>query len=111
MEQFRTYTPGMLKLLETQSTPNEPVEIVLLLGKKPAEWANLGGRERAEQVLRTYKARIVFYDQLLKDAYSAYADYMEKRKMADRLAEVMRAIDDYAPPDEVEATDRDEAVA
>ena len=109
--QIEKYTSGMLKLLEAQGTPNEPVEIVLLLGKEPAEWANLGGRERAEQVLRPYRARIVFYDQLLRDAYSAYDDYMKERQVVDRLAEVMRAIDDYAPPTETEATDRDEAAA
>ena len=109
--QIEKYTSGMLKLLEAQGIPNEPVEIVLLLGKEPAEWANLGGRERAEQVLRTYRARIVFYDRLLKEAYSAYEDYMKGRQVVDRLAEVMRAIDDYAPPTETEATDRDEAAA
>ena len=103
--QIEKYTSGMLKLLEAQGTPNEPVEIVLLLGKEPAEWANLGGRERAEQVLRPYRARIVFYDQLLRDAYSAYDDYMKERQVVDRLAEVMRAIDDYAPPDEAGAAD------
>ena len=111
-KQIEKYTSGMLKLLEKQSTPNEPVEIVLLLGREPAEWANLGGRERAEQVLRPYRARIVFYDQLLGDAYSAYDDYMKKRKIVDRLGEVMRAIDDYAPPADTEADDdRDETAA
>ena len=109
LRQIEKYTSGMLKLLEAQGIPNEPVEIVLLLGKEPAEWANLGGRDRAEQVLRPYRARIVFYDQLLREAYSAYDDYMKGRQVVDRLAEVMRAIDDYAPPTEAEAADRDEA--
>ena len=104
--QIEKYTSGMLKLLEAQGTPNEPVEIVLLLGKEPAEWANLGGRERAEQVLRTYRARIVFYDELLRDAYSAYDDYLKGRQVVDRLAEVMQAIDDYAPSTDADAGDR-----
>ena len=111
-KQIEKYTSGMLKLLEAQNIPNEPVEIVLLLGREPAEWANLGGRERSEQVLRPYRARIVFYDQLLGDAYSAYDDYMKERKIVDRLGEVMRAIDDYAPPADTEADDdRDETAA
>ena len=106
IKQIEKYTSGMLKLLEAQDTPNQPVEIVLLLGRKPTEWANLGGRERAEQVLKPYGARIVFYDQLLKDAYNAYADYMEKKQIIDRLAEVMQAIDDYAPSTDADAGDR-----
>ena len=109
--QIEKYTSGMLKLLKAQGIPNEPVEIVLLLGKEPTEWANLGGRDRAEQVLRTYRARIVFYDQLLREAYSAYDDYMKGRQVVDRLGEIMRAIDDYAPPTEAEVADRDEAAA
>ncbi len=111
IKQLEKYTSGMLKLLRAQGATNEPVEIVLLLGKEPAEWASEDGKDRMIRTLSTYNARIVFYDQLLKDAYSAYADYMEKKQIADRLGEVMRAIDDYAPPAETEATDRDEAAA
>ena len=105
VKQIEKYTSGMLRLLEAQDTSNEPIEFVLLLGRRPSEWMNMGGRERSERILATYRARIVFYDQLLKDAYSAYDDYLKKKHIVDRLAEVMRAIEDYAPTAEAEAVD------
>ena len=105
VKQLEKYTSGMLKLLRAQGATNEPVEIVLLLGKAPAEWASEDGKDRMIRTLSAYNARIVFYDQLLKDAYSAYADYMEKRKIVARLGKVMQAIDDYAPPAETETAD------
>ena len=111
IKQIEKYTSGMMELLRAQGATNEPVEIVLLLGKEPVEWMREDSRNRMIRVLSNYNARIVFYDELLKDAYSAYDDYMKKRRTVDRLAEVMRAIDDYAPPSETEATERDEAAA
>ena len=105
VKQIEKYTSGMLRLLEAQGTPNEPVDFVLLLGKEPSEWANVKGRERSEQILTTYRARTVFYDQLLRDAFGAYDDYLQKKQIVDRLAEVMQAIEDYAPVTEAEAAD------
>ena len=111
IKQIEKYTSGMVELLRAQESTNESVEIVLLLGKEPAEWVREDSRNRMIRVLSNYNARIVFYDRLLKDAYSAYDDYMKKRRTVDRLEMVMRAIDDYAPPTEVEAGDQDEAAA
>lgn len=54
-------------------------------------------RQNAVKALEPYKARIVFYDQLLGHAYKAYTDYFEQRKVVDRLAGVIKAIEDYAP--------------
>ena len=109
IKQIEKYTSGMVELLRAQGATNESVEIVLLLGKEPAEWMREDGRNRMIRVLSNYNARIVFYDRLLKDSYSSYDDYMKKRRTVDRLEMVMRAIDDYAPPTEAEAGDRDEA--
>ena len=100
LQQIMKYRSGILKLLEAQDTPSEPVEFVLLLGKNPRDWTTPRDKEASLESLKPYGARIVFYDKLLKDAYSAYTDYLEKKQIADRLGEVMRAIDDYAPPTE-----------
>lgn len=106
LKQIEKYTSGMLKLLEAQNAANEPVEFVLLLGRALPEWNNPGGKKRTINSLKeNYNTRIVFYDQLLKDAYSAYDDYMKKRRVVDRLADVLRAIEDYAPTTENETAD------
>ena len=105
VKQIEKYTSGMLKLLEAQGAMNEPIEFVLLLGKPPAEWRNTGGKERMTQVLVPYKARIVFYDQLLKDAYSAYDDYLKQKQVLAHLSKVIQAIDDYVPSSTTKASE------
>lgn len=99
LKQIEKYYSGMRKVLARHNTPNEPIEIVLLLGKEPTEWMDATRKEKAIGVLKEYNSRVVFYDRLLEDAYKAYRDYLEKRVVVDRLAKVIRAIDDYAPDD------------
>jgi hypothetical protein len=49
------------------------------------------------QSLATVNARIVFYDELLTNAQQAYADYLEEHIKVDKLWDVFKAIDDFAP--------------
>ncbi len=104
-EQIEKYYSGMRKILDRQQLSNEPIEIVLLLGKEPQEWQDTVRKEKAVESLKLYNGRIVFYDQLLNDAYEAYKDYLEKRTVVDSLAKVIQAIDDYAPSTPEEAAD------
>lgn len=99
IKQIEKYTSGMLKLLARQNS-SERVEFVLVLGEEPREWANPGGKDRMNEALRPYNARIVFYESLLENAYKMYQDYLKKREVVDRLSEVIHAINDYAPPEE-----------
>ena len=102
--QIGKYYTGIRKILRKQDALHDPIEIVLLLGKEPQEWGDKISEEPAIRALQGYHARIVFYDKLLEDAYQAYNDYFKKRAVVDRLANVMRAIDDYAPENQTEAT-------
>jgi len=96
--QIKKYYTGLRKLLENQNIYNEPIEIILMLGKYPIEWNDGIEKETAIKQLESINARIVFYDQLLTEAYKIYKDYLDKRRsVVDRLAKVMQAIDDYAP--------------
>ena len=94
-KQVQKYFNGVSKLLEAQNVAHEPVEIVLVLGKKPAEWANPGEKERFKGALEKYNVRVVFYDELLASAYRCYADYLEREKQYNRIQEVIQAIEDF----------------
>ena len=76
-EQIRKYWSGMKKILKARGNPNEPFEFVLLLGKEPRDWTS----PEDDDSLKSYGARIVYYDQLLNDAYRAYAEYFEKKQI------------------------------
>lgn len=97
LDQSEKYLSGMMRLLEAQGTPHEPIEIVFVLGKPPREWSNPGGKDRVLEQLKTNSARIVYYDELLANAEKSYRDYLSHRSVVDTLGQVIAAIDDYAP--------------
>ena len=98
LDQAEKYLSGMLRLLEAQGTPHEPIEIVFVLGANPREWSNPDGKNRVREALKTSRARVVFYDELLTNADQAYGDYLAAHVKLDKLWEVFAAIDDFAPP-------------
>ena len=98
--QIRVYRDGARRLLEKTTYKDWPIEIICLLGKPPPEWKDASGTGPLGVVasLKTVDARIVFYDELLTNAQSAYADYLEEHIKVDKLWRVFEAIDDFTPP-------------
>ncbi|MEM9439085.1 MAG: ATP-binding protein [Pseudomonadota bacterium] len=96
--QVRKYREGVRKILDQSDHKNWPIEIVVLVGKPPPEWANTRGQEDVIAALDAVDARLVFYDQLVDNAQKSYADYLEAHKKVDRLWNVFRSIDDFVPP-------------
>ena len=97
--QIAKYRSAMAKMLEEMELDNEPIEIVCLLGKPPAEWENPDGRRIVEETLKVQQARYVNYNQLLENASQAYSDYMKHKVTVDRLSKIIREIEEYAGPD------------
>ena len=98
-EQIGKYRSGLAKILEDLGMSNQPIEIVILLGTPPSDWNDPGGKKRVTDVLASYDARFVLYDELLHNAFEAYSDFRKKKRTVDRLQEVIKAIEDYAPDD------------
>jgi hypothetical protein len=98
--QIRVYRDGARKILEKTTYKNWPIEIICVLGKPPREWNDASGTgpSGVTATLKTVDARIVFYDELLTNAQSAYADYLEEHVKVDKLWGVFAAIDDFTPP-------------
>ncbi|HEX8418635.1 MAG TPA: ATP-binding protein [Sphingomonas sp.] len=98
--QIRVYRDGARRLLEKTTYKDWPIEIICLLGKPPPEWKDASGTGPSGVIasLKTVDARIVFYDELLTNAQSAYADYLEEHIKVDKLWGVFEAIDDFTPP-------------
>jgi hypothetical protein len=98
--QIRVYRDGARKILEKTTYKDWPIEIICLLGKPPREWKDASGTgpSGVKATLKTVDARIVFYDELLTNAQSAYADYLEEHVKVDKLWGIFEAIDDFTPP-------------
>ncbi len=99
MKQVRKYRDGARRILEKTSYKSWPIEIIILLGTPPPEWddATGTGSVGVARSLATVDARIVFYDELLTNAQQAYADYLEEHIKMDKLWDVFKAIDNFAP--------------
>lgn len=97
LEQLEKYKSGMTTLLNNMGKAMEPVEFVVVLGKRPSEWKTEDGERRSRKHFDTYNARIVFYDRLLEEAEEMYTDYLKKRQAVTYLTKVIRNIEDYAP--------------
>jgi hypothetical protein len=100
IKQVRTYRDGVKKIIDGTDQKGWPIEIICLLGKHPPEWFDAvgTGREGVIAGLKNVDARIVLYDELLANAQSAYADYLEEHVKVDKLWGVFEAIDDFTPP-------------
>jgi hypothetical protein len=98
--QIRVYRDGARKILEKTTYKDWPIEIICLLGKPPREWKDASGTgpSGVKATSKTVDARIVFYDELLTNAQSAYADYLEEHVKVDKLWGIFEAIDDFTPP-------------
>lgn len=103
IDQIDKYRTGLKKLLLAQGTPHDPIEIVIVLGKEPKEYADADGKQLITEQLKLSDARIVFYDQLLANAEKSYRDYLTHRGVVDTLGAVIDAIDNYAPAEQASA--------
>lgn len=102
--QIRKYRDGARTILEKTRYKGWPIEIICLLGKEPPEYKSATGAAGVAETLKTVDARIVFYDELLTNAQSAYADYLEAHVKLDKLWNVFEAIDDFTPPPKIPAS-------
>jgi len=92
-EQVTKYLRAVEKILEEQGRP-EPVEAVVVLGRWPSDWERKQDRERGEKSLAAKGIRVVLYDSLIQNAEEAYAGYLEARKKAGRLSELLDKIEE-----------------
>jgi len=92
IRQIEKYRSGILKLLDEQNDKN-PLHFVILLGRHPREWNNPKGPETVINLLQNVDAHIVLYDELLKNAYNCYDEYLKKSKDVKSLENIIQAID------------------
>ncbi|UVI40015.1 BbrUII/HgiDII family restriction enzyme [Qipengyuania spongiae] len=99
-KQIRKYRTGLKQILKDTDRENEPIEILVLLGKPPSDWSDIGGQEQSEEQLWTQKARVLFYDKLMDQAHRIYEEWLKGRAQVDKLQTLMSAIDDFAPEED-----------
>ena len=91
-DQLTKYS-GIMRSVLAKNGDILPYEIVCLIGKPPSDWNDPSGdAERFAKSLEPYKARIVFYKDLINNAFNAYGEFMKKQIEASKIVEMLEKI-------------------
>lgn len=91
--QVRKYFTATTKIMETYAM-EEPFEIIVLLGEH-LDGKNFNQREyeATKRSLKEYNCRIMYYNELLKNAENLYSDFLEKNKSLSTLSDLINELD------------------
>ena len=76
-----------------------PIEGICLVGKLPQGWDNPEERRIDEESLRPRRIRVITYVELINNAESAYAKFLEATAATQKLSLLLDRIRDYTPED------------
>lgn len=81
-----------------------PIQGICLVGKLPQGWENPEDRKTDEESLRPLRIRVITYDELINNAESAYAKFLESTKETKSLNVLLERIRNYRHEDVGEAS-------
>ena len=94
--QVDKYRTALRALLDQSGDIHQPIEIVCIVGEKLKQWTNPAEREMSEKSLAAKSIRVVLYQELIKDAYRSYREFLDKRKEAGRVCRLIQNIETEA---------------
>ena len=97
--QVRQYINAVRSELKKQNPQDQTphIETVCIVGKLPVGWEDPVERRKDEESLRPHAIRIITYNELIYNAYSAYSKFIEKSENLKYLPGLIRKIKDYSP--------------
>ena len=99
--QVQKYNSAMHKLLADVGRANEPIEIVCIVGRSLRDWnGDLAARQRTNEALRPFNARVILYGELIERAYAQYQEFLERSAKVGRLSQLISSIDEWGLLDE-----------
>ena len=92
IKQIDKYASILTKALSQQNIKSINYEIILVIGKKIGESEN--DFERAKDILSGSNCRVVFYNELITNAYNAYEEYIKKRSGLNNIVDLIDSLSD-----------------
>ena len=90
--QVRKYRTALQKLLD-QHDRKEPIDIVCIVGTQLTQWTDSEERATSEDTLEKQSIRVVFYKELIDNAYQSYQEFLEANEEAGRVYELVKNIE------------------
>lgn len=94
--QIRRYIDALENELKKNAKESQyPIESICIVGKLPRGWANPDTRKKDEESLRAYSIKIITYDELIDNAFSAYSKFIEASESVTELLTLLDNIRTY----------------
>lgn len=97
--QARRYIMAVRNELKRMNKSNEPIETVCVVGEPPRGWQDLAERRRDEESLRPHAIRVITYRELIENARSAYAKFIQVSDPHNEIREMIDRIRSYQGSD------------
>ena len=88
IEQVMKYDSAIRKVL-IDANRESVFDIIVVLGKPVDNDNTTLHRERVAEALKAFHARVVYYTELINNAYEAYSDFLEQRRKAQPLIDIL----------------------
>ncbi len=94
--QVRQYIDALEDELKKNARESQyPIESICIVGKLPRGWKNSDTRKRDEESLRVYSIKVITYDELIDNAFSAYSKFIEASESVSKLQQLIEKIRSY----------------
>lgn len=92
-QQIMKYHEALEKVLNSTGKSNGPFEIICVLGKPIDNDSSPEHFNKVAVSLKAWNARIVYYAELIENAYKAYSAYLNENKDAQPLIEMFHELE------------------
>ena len=92
-QQISKYQKTMKKVLLENGFGNSPFEIICVLGRPIDNDDSADYRQVVSKSLEAFNARIVYYTELIENAYKAYAAYLKENEKSQPLIELFQQLE------------------
>lgn len=97
-EQLRKYVAAVKVEINKHGDERKyPIKSICIVGRLPQGWEDEGNRKNDEDSLRPYSIRILTYDELIDNAYSAYSKFLKAKATAGDLQGLIEKIEKHTP--------------
>lgn len=93
IKQVRKYKNALTKVLTETEGYNHSFEILFIVGKPIDNDPSIDNRESANEALKAYNGRVVFYKELIENAYKAYNEYIIANRKAQPIIDMFSQIE------------------
>ncbi|MDA8009750.1 MAG: ATP-binding protein [Alphaproteobacteria bacterium] len=91
-DQIRKYMRVVRRKLSDANEKMRHIEGVCIVGKLPAEWDDENVKRAEMQSLRALDVRVITYDELAKNAFSAYSKFIAAQEEVGKVRKLIREI-------------------